>query len=340
MGSQLRPPRPPLAFSQIAGIVASLAAHDLVAFPACAQTGDWPNHALTLVVPFSPGGSSDVIARIVADGLSNQLHQPVIVENISGAGGTTGTNRVAKAAPDGYQFVIGNVGTFAQSQWLYKKPLYNAAKDFAPVALISDEALVLVARSDLPANNLQEFIAFTKANQSKLRYSSSGVGGSNHLACLLLNTAIGIDVAHIPYRTVTQAVQDLIAGRVDYQCLTLPAALPQITGKTLKAIAILTRSRSAALPELPSAHEQGLTDFDVPTWYAFFLPRETPRSIVEKLNRATILALETPSVQQRLKQLGGDLVARERRSPEYLADFLAEEIKRWETPIKTSGVEF
>src|SRR5690349_19380742 len=246
----------------IVGLIPCMMAADL-ASPAQAQESNWPTHSLTLVVPFTAGGSSDVLGRIVADGLSVQLHYPVVVENVSGAGGTTGTNRVAKAAPDGYQFVIGNVGTFAQSQWLYKKPLYNAAKDFAPVALISDEALVLVARKDLPANDLQEFIAFTKANQTKLRYSSSGVGGSNHLACLLLNAAIGIDVVHIPYRNVTQAVQDLIAGRMDYQCLTLPAALPQIHGKTVKPIAILTKSRSPAIPELPSAHEQGLTDFDV-----------------------------------------------------------------------------
>jgi tripartite-type tricarboxylate transporter receptor subunit TctC len=335
----LRLPRTP-SFFQIAGVLVTLSAHNSLNSPVYAQTGDWPSHALTLVVPFSPGGSSDVIGRILADGLSSQLHQPVIVENVSGAGGTTGTNRVAKAAPDGYQLVIGNVGTFAQSQWLYKKPLYNPAKDFAPVTLISDEALVLVARNDFPANNLQEFIAFTKANQSRLRYSSSGVGGSNHLACLLLNAAIGIDVAHIPYRSVTQAVQDLIAGRVDYQCLTLPAALPQILGKTVKPIAILTKGRSRAIPDLPSAHEQGLTDFDVPTWYAIFLPGGTPHAIVEKLNQAAMLALETPAVQQRLKQVGGDLVPRERRSSSYLADFLAREIKRWEAPVKASGVEF
>src|SRR5436309_906305 len=171
----------------------------LLAVSSAAAQG-WPTRPLTLVVPFAAGGSSDAVG----------LQQPIVVENIPGAGGRMGGTRVAKAAPDGYQFVIGNVGTFAQSQWLYKKPLYNPAKDFAPVALISDEALVLVTRNDLPANNLQEFIAFTKANQSKLRYSSSGVGGSNHLACLLVNAAIGIDVAHIPYRNVTQAVQDLI----------------------------------------------------------------------------------------------------------------------------------
>ena len=183
--------------------------------------------------------STDAIARIVADGLSSQLHQPVIVENIAGAGGMTGANRVAKAVPDGYQFVLGNVGTHAQNQSLYKKPLYDAVTDFAPVALITDQSLVLVARNDFPADNLQEFIAYAKANQSKLRYSSAGVGGSNHLACVLLNSAIGIDVTHIPYRSGGQAMQDLLAARVDYQCPSLPTAMPQIAGKTVKVFAIL-----------------------------------------------------------------------------------------------------
>jgi len=333
-------PRVIITFSSATGIIAGMIAADTAARPVRAQAIDWPGHSMTLVVPFAAGGSSDVIARIVADGLSSQLHYPVIIENVSGAGGTTGTNRVAKAAPDGYQFVIGNVGTFAQSQWLYRRPLYNAVTDFAPVALISDESLALVARKDLPVNNLQEFIAYAKANQSKLRYSSSGVGGSNHLACLLLNSAIGIDVAHIPYRSVMQAMQDLMAGRVDYQCLTLPAALPQIAAKNLKAIAILSKNRSPGLPDLPSAHEQGLTDFDIPSWYALFLPSGTPRAIVGKLNRAMIATLEMPSVQQRLKQIGGDVVAPEHRSAEYLTQFVADEIKKWEVPVKSSGVQF
>src|SRR5262245_582781 len=244
------------------------------AYSAWAQ--DWPSRPMTMVVPFAAGGSSDAIARIVADGLSSQLHHPVIVENIGGAGGMTGTNRVARAAPGGYQFVLGNVGTHAQNQSLYKKPLYNAVTDFAPVALITDQSLVLVARKDFPADNLKEFIAYTKANQAKLRYSSAGVGGSNHLACVLLNSAIGVDVTHFPYRSGAQAMQDLLAGQVDYQCPSLPTAMPQVAGKTVKAIAILSRNRSPSMPDLPSAHEQGLTDFDIPSWYALFPPRSPP----------------------------------------------------------------
>jgi tripartite-type tricarboxylate transporter receptor subunit TctC len=317
--------------------LASLAA--LLAATTAAVAQPWPTRTMTLVVPFSAGGSSDAIGRIVADGLSGQLGYPVVVENVTGAGGMMGTSRVARAAPDGYQFVLGNVGPFAQSQWLYKKPLYNAVTDFAPVALLTDESLVLVVRNDFPADNLQQFMTYAKANQAKLQFASGGVGGSNHLACALLNSSIGINVVHIPYRNVVQGVQDVMAGRVDYDCLSLPLALPQIAAKSVKAIAILSRNRSPTLPDLPSAHEQGLTGFDIPTWYALFLPAGTPAAVVQKLNRATVATLETPSVQQRLQQIGGDVVAPERRSPEYLAQFVAAEIKKWEAPIKASGIQ-
>jgi tripartite-type tricarboxylate transporter receptor subunit TctC len=336
--NQMKTPRSSTAFA--AATIASVIAADPAAHSARAQAQDWPSHPMTMVAPFAAGGTTDAIARIVADGLSSQLHQPVIVENVGGAGGMIGTNRVAKAAPDGYQFVLGNVGTHAQNQSLYKKPLYNAITDFSPVALITDQSLVLVARKDFPANNLQELIAYAKANQSKLRYGSAGIGGSNHLACVLLNSAIGIDVTHIPYRSGGQAMQDLLAGQVDYQCPSLPTAMPQIAGKTVKVLAILSKNRSPSVPDLPSAHEQGLTDFDIPSWYALFLPRGAPDAIVRKLHSATVAAVEMPSMQERLKQVGSDLVGRERRSPEYLAQFVAAEIRKWETPIKSSGVQF
>jgi tripartite-type tricarboxylate transporter receptor subunit TctC len=305
--------------------------------PVAAQ--NWPMHRITLVVPFSAGGSSDVIARITADGISNNLHQPVIVENVTGAGGLIGGARVAKAAPDGYEFLIGNVGSIAQSQWLYKQPLYNSVKDFAPVGLLTDESLVLIVRPDFPADNLQQFIAYTKANQDKLHFSSSGAGGSNHLACMLLNSAIGIEVTHVPYRNVVQGMQDVMAGRVDYDCLSLPLALPQIAARSVKPIAVLSKNRSPVLPNLQTANEQGLTDFDTPSWYALFLPAATPPAIVQKLNQATVATLDEPAIQERFKQIGGDVIAPNRRSPEYLAQFLAAEIKRWEGPIKASGVQ-
>lgn len=317
--------------------IASMIGPGLAANPALAQ--DWPARPMTMVAPFAAGGSTDAIARIVADGLSSQLHQPVIVENVGGAGGMTGANRVAKATPDGYQFVLGNVGTHAQNQTLYKRPAYNAATDFAPVALITDQSLVLVTRKDFPANNLQEFITYAKANQSKLQYSSAGAGGSNHLACVLLNSAVGIEVTHVPYRSGSQAMQDLLAGRVDYQCPSLPVAMSQIMAMSVKAIAVLSKNRSHSMPTLASAHEQGLTGFDVPSWYALFLPKGTPAAIVQKLHDATVAAMDTPSMQQRLRKIGSDVVPPERRSSEYLAKFVAGEIEKWSIAIKASGVQ-
>ncbi len=311
----------------------------LLAAVSSAAAQNWPTRTMTLVVPFAAGGSSDAVGRIVADGLSRQLNQTIVVENVTGAGGMAGGSRVAKAVPDGYQFVIGNVGSFAQSRWLYKTPPYDPVKDFAPVGLITDESLVLVTRNEFPASNLQEFMAYARANQSKLQFGSSGVGGSNHLACLMLNARIGIQVTHVPYRNVVQAMQDVIAGRVDYDCLSLPLALPQITGKTLKALAILSKNRSSILPDLPSADEQGLTGFDAPSWYALFLPAGTPPAIVKTLNGALVAVLNTPAMQERLKQIGGDVVAPERRSPDYLGEFVAAEVKKWEGPIKASGVQ-
>jgi tripartite-type tricarboxylate transporter receptor subunit TctC len=290
-----------------------------------------------MVVPFTAGTAIDVFARILAPGLSEILGQHVIIDNVGGAGGMTGSNRVAVGSPDGYQFVLGTVGTHAQGQSLYKKPLYNAATDFTPVALIAELPIILIVRKGLPASNLQEFIAYAKVNQAKIQYGSAGVGSAVHLACALLNAAIGVNVTHIPYRGGPPAIQDLIAGRIDYFCTVSTTAIPQIEGKTVKAIAIFTKNRSSVLPNLASAHEQGLVDFEANTWFAFFLPKGTPAQIVRKLNNATVAVMNTPAVQERLKEIGADLVAPDRRSPEYLAKFVVSEIEKWAAPIKESG---
>jgi tripartite-type tricarboxylate transporter receptor subunit TctC len=250
----------------------------------------------------------------------------------------TGTNRVARAAPDGYAFALGSVGTHAYNQTLYKKPLYNAATDFAPVALLAETPQVLVARKDLPAGNLQEFIAYAKANQARMQYGSAGTGSPTHLACSLLNSVIGIEVTHIPYRGAAPTMQDLIAGRIDYQCPNTTVALPQIESSTIKPIAILTRERSPILPDLASTHEQGLTDFEASIWYALFLPKGTPVAVVGRLHDAALAAIETPWVRDRLKEIGATVVGPERRSPEYLQKFVESEIAKWAVPIKAANI--
>src|SRR5580704_4189924 len=218
----------------------------------------------------------------------------------------TGSSRVARATPDGYQFVLGNVGTHAANQTFYKAPLYNTATDFAPVMLIAQTPLVLLERKDLPANNLLEFIAYAKAHQSSMQYGSGGTGSASHLACVLLNAAIGITVTHVPYRGAAPAMQDLIAGRIDYQCPDTPIAIAQIENKTVKAIAILTRERSPSLPDQATANEQGLANFDAANWFALFLPKGTSAAVVEKLHAAALATIDTAAVKLRMREIGAD----------------------------------
>ena len=309
-----------------------------LALPGTASAQDWPTRPVTMVVPFAAGGAFDVIGRVLTPRLSQILRQQVIVENVGAAAGIVGTNRVAKAAPDGYQFLLGSVGTHAYNPSLYKKLPYHPATDFAPVALFAEQPMVLLARKDFPANTLQEFIAYAKANAAKLQYGSAGVGSTTHLACALLNAATGINVTHVPYRGGGPAMQDLIGGQIHYLCLNSAGALPQIAGNTLKGIALLAKTRSPLLPALATAHEQGLADFEAITWNAFFLPKGTPAPIVKKLNDATIEAMNTPAVRDRMHELGVTLVAPERRSPEYLQKFVASEIEKWAGPIKAAGI--
>jgi tripartite-type tricarboxylate transporter receptor subunit TctC len=306
--------------------------------PPAAAAGDWPTRPMTMVVTFAAGGTADPIGRVLAAGLSQVLGQQVIVENVGGAGGMTGASRVARATRDGYQFVFGSTGTFAYSQTFYKHPLYNTTTDFAPVALVAQQPILLVTRKDFPAENLQEFIAYSKANAQKLQYGSPGVGSGNHLACALLNAAIGVNVTHVPYRGGGPAIHDLIAGRTDYQCPNNVLGMPLVESRAIKAIAVLTRERSPTAPDLASAHEQGLADFDVSTWFALALPKGTPESIVRKLNDATVAAMNSPATQQQMQKIGGDLVAPGRRSPEYLQTFMASEVARWAKTIKATGV--
>src|SRR5229473_138302 len=317
----------------------SLALTLLVILVAPAAAQDWPSRPVTMVVPFAAGGPMDTVGRILGGRLGEVLGQQVVVENVGGAGGMTGAARVAKATPDGYQFVLGNIGTHAHSQTLYKNPLYNAAADFSPVVLIAELPQVLIARKDLPARNLQDFIAYARQHQAKMQYGSGGAGSATHISCVLLNAAIGINVTHVPYRGGGPALQDLVAGRIDYQCLDAPIAMPQIEAGAVKAIAVPTRERSAVLPTLASAHEQGLTDFAAANWCAIFLPERTPAPIVGKLHDAVVATMETPAVRTRMTEIGADLVAPERRSPDYLAGFVRGEIAKWAAPIRASGVQ-
>jgi len=299
---------------------------------------DWPTRPVTMIIPFAAGGPQDTIGRVVAIRMGEILGQQVVIENVGGAGGMTGSKRVADAPPDGYTFVLGSVGTHAQNQTLYKKPAYNAASDFTPVALIAETPIALIARKDLPVNNLQEFIAYAKANQAKMSFGSAGAGSATHLACVVLNSVIGVDITHVPYRGTGPAMQDLQGGRIDYLCEIINTAKPQIDAGTVKGIAILTKVRSPVLPNLPTALEQGVPNLEAYTWSAVFLPKGAPEAIVKKLNAAIVEAARTPVVRERLEAMGAEVVAEDRMTPQYLGQFVKSEIDKWAEPIKASGV--
>jgi tripartite-type tricarboxylate transporter receptor subunit TctC len=299
---------------------------------------DWPTRPVTMVLPFAAGGPVDVGGRVLAQRLTEILGKQIVVENVGGAGGTTGASRVAKAAPDGYQFLLGNIATQAFSQSLYRRPAYDAVADFAPVGLTIEQPRVLVVRKDLPVNTLPDFIAYAKANQAKMQYGSAGAGSATHLGCVVLNSTMGTTITHVPYKGTGPAMQDLVGGRIDFLCDIIATAKPQIDGGKVKGIAMMTKDRSPVLPNLATTGEQGL-DVQAYTWSALFLPKGAPADIVKKLNEAAVGAISTPAVQERLATLGATVAGPNERSPQWLGDFVKSEVKKWEEPIKASGVQ-
>ena len=244
---------------------------------AAAGAQEWPARPVTLVVPYAAGGPVDTIGRIMAARLSELLGQQVIIENVGGAGGMTGAARVAKAAPDGYTVMLSGSAVLAINQTLYKKPLYNAVTDFEHAVLFSDSARVLIARKDLPASTLPEFVAYAKANQTKMQYGSAGGGSGVHVCSILLDVAMGTKITHVPYRGAGPAMQDLIGGRIDYIAEQISTALPQIQGNSVKAIVTLGLDRAPGLEQLPTAQEMGLSGLDCGSWGAFSFPK-APRT--------------------------------------------------------------
>jgi tripartite-type tricarboxylate transporter receptor subunit TctC len=310
----------------------------LLAVLPVASAQSWPTRPVTLVVPLAAGGGSDGLVRVMAPRLGELLGQSVIVENVGGVGGMVGSARVANASPDGYQVLLGTQGTHAINQSIYAKPLYNAATDFTPVGLVFEVPLVLMARKDFPANNLQEFASHARAHQQTMQFGSSGAGGNGHLACALLNAELAIDVTHIPYRGGGPAMTDLLAGRIDYQCALANIAEPQISGQRAKGLAVMSNERLSMLPALATTREQGFPQLQAIAWNAVFVPKGTPQALVEKLNGAIGATLETPAVRDRLIQLGAQVTPPHRRSPRYLQEFVETEIAKWARTVKAAGI--
>lgn len=310
----------------------------LLALTGFAAAQQFPTRPVTMVIPFAAGGPQDTIGRIIAQRMGELLGQTVVVENIGGAGGMTGSKRVASAQPDGYTMVLGSVGTHAQNQTLYKRPLYDVVSDFTPVAYLAQTPIAIITRPDLPVNNFKEFVAYAKANQNKMQFGSAGAGSATHLACVVLNSAMGVNITHVPYKGTGPAMQDLIGGRIDYLCEIIATAKPQIDGGKVKAVAIMTKERSPVLPDLATTGEQGL-DVQAYTWSSLFLPKNAPANVVNTLNKAAAEAVNTPAVQERLQKLGATVAKKDEQSPQWLGDFVKSEVKKWEAPIKASGVQ-
>ena len=308
----------------------------LLAAPAAAQ--EWPTRPVTLVVPYAAGGPVDTLGRILGAGLSDALGQQITIENVGGAGGMTGSNRVAKAAPDGYTMLMGSTSVLAQNQTLYKHPLYDAATDFVPAALVTDSARVLITRKDFPADNFKDFVAYAKTHQDSMKYGTAGVGSGVHICGILLNQALGTNITMVPYRGTAPAMQDMIGGRIDALAEQISTALPQIQGNAVKAIATMGLERAPGLEDLPTAAELGYPTLDCGSWGALVFPKGTPEPIVRRLAKAASDAVDQPAIRKRFAEVGVTVPAPERRTPEYLAKFVPSEIARWAEPIRASGV--
>jgi tripartite-type tricarboxylate transporter receptor subunit TctC len=309
-----------------------------LALSGAANAQDWPARPVTMIVPYAAGGPVDTIGRIMAQGLSEVLGQQVVVENVGGAGGMTGANRVAKAVPDGYTLLLGGSATLTLVPALNgKRTLYDPLADFAPVVQFADSARILIARKDFSASSLKEFVAYARANSGKMQYGSSGAGAGAHICALLLDQAMGVKVTHVPYRGSGPAMQDLLAGRIDYICEQISTAGSQIKGGTVKAIATLGLSRVGVLADLPTAAEQGF-DLDCASLSAFVFPKGTPEAIVQRLAEATNKVVESAAVRERFETLGVAIEPPQRRTTEYFVRTLPRDVEKAVAVVRTGGL--
>ena len=303
-----------------------------------AQAEDYPAHTVTIIVPFAAGGPADITARIVADIFNRNLGQKFVVENVGGAGGTIGTLRAARAAPDGYTLLSGHLGTNALAPAFYPDLAYDPQKDFEPIGLSAEYPELLVVRKDFPADNLKEFVAYAKANAGKLNVGHAGLGSVSYIGCLLLDSAIGIKPTLVPFTGTAPVLNAMLGGQIDYECDPVLGTLSQVQAGAVKALAIAARKRSPMLPDVPTSFEQGLPEFDCAPFYGVFAPKGTPQPVIEKLVEALNKGLGEAQVQKRLSDLGADIVEPSRRGPKALADLVRSESARL-LPILKAAAE-
>ncbi len=299
---------------------------------------EYPSKTILLVVPFAPGGGIDASARLQAQVLGEILGQQIIVENIGGAAGTIGSVKVANARPDGYTMLIGNSGTHAYSQTLYKKQPFDSLKDFEPIGVVTESPRIMLGRKDLPVKGLKEFVAYAKANQAKMTYGSAGVGSGTHLPCALFNHVVGLKIEHIPFRGAGQVLTDLIAGRIDYMCDTIQTGAARAKSGQVMGLAVMAPKRLPIIADLGTTGEQGIAGVEATVWNAFFFPKATPKPIVMRMHGAIQTMLARPDITSKMAGFGLDIVPPEQRSPEYMSKLLKEEIERWGKLIKETGI--
>ncbi|HET9351969.1 MAG TPA: tripartite tricarboxylate transporter substrate binding protein [Burkholderiales bacterium] len=306
----------------------------LLLFLASALAGaqDWPSRPVRLILPFPPGGGTDILGRLIAERLSASLGQPVVTENRGGAGGNVGAEAAARSAPDGYTIVL-VAPSLAISPTLYSKINYDPVKDFAAVSLVATVPNVMITQPSLPAENLQEFIAYARSRPGVLNFGSGGAGTSNHLAGELFNIVTGTKLVHVPYKGVNLAMQDVLAGNVHLVFIGIPAAAPHIKAGKLRALALVAPQRSGALPDVPTVAEAGLRDFEVTTWYGVLAPAGTPRSIVVRLNAELVKIMHSSELKERLAATGTEPLT---STPEEFAAYIKREIAKWGDVIRKS----
>lgn len=317
--------------------IAIAAALCVTASTAHAQT-NYPTRPITLVVPFAAGGATDVISRVVADHMGRTLGQQVVIENTTGAGGTIGVTRVAKAAPDGYTILMGNLGTQAASVGLYPKLAYDPRTDFEPIMNAAATPMLVVAKKELPVKDFKEFIVYLKANAAKMNYGTGGVGATSHLTCLYLDSLLGVKPLHVPFRGSGPALNAVLSGEIDYVCDQTVGVAPQVQAKEVKGLVVAVKTRVPILPDVPTTAEQGLPEFQATGWNALFAPKGTPKEIVEKLNATARAALKDEKVRKRLLELGAEVPNDANQTPEALGKLVRSEIDKWVPIIKSAGV--
>jgi tripartite-type tricarboxylate transporter receptor subunit TctC len=302
-----------------------------------ASRAAYPERPITMIVPFAAGGPTDVIARIVAENMSRTLGQQIVIENVAGAGGTTGISRAAQSAPDGYTLAMGHMGTHGAAPAVYPDLKYDPTKDFEPIGMAAGTPILIVARKDFPAKDLKEFVAYLKKSSETLNEAHAGTGSVSFTTCTLLNSLVGAKPTRVAYRGTGPALNDLVAGQVDYMCDQIVNLVPQIQAGAIKAYGVALPERSPAIPDVPTTKEGGLPEYQVSAWNAIFAPKGTSKDIVSKLNGALVKALNDPATRKRLLDLGADLTNKEAVTPEGLRKHVQAEVARWNKVLKVAA---